>query len=50
MRCFAKAMLLVGTLLLLQGCETTVHPGQRVLRWYPLTKGLTAETLKTGFY
>jgi regulator of protease activity HflC (stomatin/prohibitin superfamily) len=42
--------LLVGTLLSLQGCGTTVNPGQRGLRWYPLTEGLTTDTLKTGFY
>ncbi len=34
----------------LQACGTTVHPGQRGLRWYPLTEGLTTETLKSGFY
>lgn len=34
----------------LQGCGSTVHPGQRGLRWYPLTEGLTTEPLKSGFY
>jgi len=33
-----------------QGCGTTVQPGQRGLRWYPLSEGLTTETLKSGFY
>ncbi len=37
-------------LCLLQACGTTVHPGQRGLRWYPLTEGLTTDTLKSGFY
>ena len=37
-------------LLLQYGCGTTVQPGQRGLRWYPLTEGLTTETLKSGFY
>jgi regulator of protease activity HflC (stomatin/prohibitin superfamily) len=38
-------------LVLLQfGCGTTVSPGQRGLRWYPFTEGLTNETLKSGFY
>jgi regulator of protease activity HflC (stomatin/prohibitin superfamily) len=44
-------LLLVGLLLVLQfGCGTTVSPGQRGLRWYPFTEGLTNETLKSGFY
>lgn len=34
----------------LAGCGNTVQPGQRGLRWYPLTEGLTTETLKSGFY
>lgn len=50
MRPVGKVILLVGTLLLLQACGTTVNPGQRGLRWYPLTQGLTTDTLKTGFY
>lgn len=41
---------LCGLLLILCGCATTVHPGQRGLRWYPLTEGLTTETLKSGLY
>lgn len=40
-------IILVGGL---QACGNTVHPGQRGLRWYPLTEGLTTETLKSGFY
>ncbi|MBS0184352.1 MAG: prohibitin family protein [Nitrospira sp.] len=46
----AKTILLVTVLLFLQACGTTVQPGQRGLRWYPLTEGLTTETLKSGFY
>jgi regulator of protease activity HflC (stomatin/prohibitin superfamily) len=42
---------LCGILLLIMcGCATTVQPGQRGLRWYPLTEGLTTETLKSGLY
>ncbi len=37
-------------LLILCGCSTTVQPGQRGLRWYPLTDGLMTETLKSGLY
>lgn len=50
MRLFSTTLLLVGALLSLQACGTTVNPGQRGLRWYPLTEGLTTDTLKTGFY
>ena len=50
MRFLTTVGLLVGTLLSLQACGTTVQPGQRGLRWYPLTEGLTTDTLKTGFY
>ena len=50
MRYVSKAVLLVTVLLVLQACGTTVQPGQRGLRWYPLTEGLTTETLKSGFY
>ena len=50
MRFPTTVVLLVGVLLLLPACGTTVQPGQRGLRWYPLTEGLTTDTLKTGFY
>jgi len=50
MRFPITAALLIGSLLSLQACGTTVNPGQRGLRWYPLTQGLTTETLNTGFY
>lgn len=50
MRHVVKAILLVTVLFSLQACGTTVQPGQRGLRWYPLTEGLTIETLKSGFY
>lgn len=50
MRLLISSLLLVGTVLSLPACGTTVQPGQRGLRWYPLTEGLTTDTLKTGFY
>lgn len=50
MRHVAKAILLVTIVFTLQACGTTVQPSQRGLRWYPLTEGLTTETLKSGFY
>lgn len=42
--------LIMAGLYSLPGCGNTVSPGQRGLRWYPLTEGLTTETLKSGFY
>jgi regulator of protease activity HflC (stomatin/prohibitin superfamily) len=36
--------------LLLQACGRTVQPGQRGLRWHPLTTGLSTETLQNGWY
>lgn len=36
--------------LMTAGCGTTVLPGQRGLRWYPLTEGLSTQSLKDGFY
>ncbi|MFO0698169.1 MAG: prohibitin family protein [Nitrospira sp.] len=50
MRNLAKATLLVMVLFMLEACGTSVQPGQRGLRWYPLTEGLTTQTLKSGFY
>lgn len=48
---YGRLVLILGVLLLLQsGCGTTVQPGQRGLRWYPFTEGLTTHTLKSGFY
>jgi prohibitin 1 len=45
------SIILIACALFLQlGCGTTVQPGQRGLRWYPFTEGLTTETLKSGFY
>lgn len=46
----AKGILIVALLGSLLACGTTVQPGQRGLRWYPLTEGLTTDTLKSGFY
>jgi hypothetical protein len=47
-----RAVVILGVLSLyaLQGCGNTVQPGQRGLRWYPLTEGLSTETLHSGFY
>ncbi len=50
MRHLTKAILLAAVVLALQGCSTTVEPGQRGLRWYPLTEGLAPEILKSGSY
>ena len=50
MRFPRTVILIIGVALSLQACGTTVHPGQRGLRWYPLTEGLSTDTLKTGFY
>ncbi len=43
-------LLLIPILMILQGCGTTVDPGNRGLRWRPLTSGLIKEPLKEGFY
>jgi regulator of protease activity HflC (stomatin/prohibitin superfamily) len=43
------SLVLVG-LLLTTACGTTVQPGQRGLSWRPFSQGLSAETLKDGFY
>lgn len=43
-------LLLIPILIILQGCSTTVNPGNRGLRWYPLTTGLAKEPLKEGIY
>lgn len=43
-------LLLIPILMVLQGCGTTVDPGNRGLRWRPLTSGLIKEPLKEGFY
>lgn len=43
-------LVLIPMLVVLQGCNTTVNPGNRGLRWYPLTSGLTKEPLKEGIY
>lgn len=50
MHYLTKAMLLVAAVLFLQACGTTVHQGQRGVRWNLLTGGQTNETLKSGFY
>jgi len=47
---YATIILAIAALCSLEGCGTTVQPGQRGLRWYPLSEGLQTETLKSGFY
>jgi regulator of protease activity HflC (stomatin/prohibitin superfamily) len=42
--------LLVLCLFVTVGCGTSVQPGQRGLRWHPLSGGLTKEPLANGFY
>lgn len=37
-------------MLVTEACGATVQPGQRGLRWHPLTEGLSAQPLKDGFY
>lgn len=43
-------VLIIPILLVMYGCGSTVHPGQRGLFWYPLTSGLMKEPLKDGYY
>jgi regulator of protease activity HflC (stomatin/prohibitin superfamily) len=47
---YVIAFCLMAVLLSVGACGTSVHPGQRGLRWYPLTEGLSTEPLKSGFY
>jgi regulator of protease activity HflC (stomatin/prohibitin superfamily) len=42
--------ILIGVCLLTAACGSTVQPGQRGLRWHPLTEGLSSQPLKNGFY
>ncbi|WP_454063131.1 prohibitin family protein [Candidatus Nitrospira salsa] len=42
--------LLLGSILLSFGCGVSVKPGERGLRWHPLSEGLIKEPLKDGFY
>lgn len=42
--------LLIGLFMLTAACGSTVQPGQRGLRWHPLTEGLSSQPLKNGFY
>jgi regulator of protease activity HflC (stomatin/prohibitin superfamily) len=42
--------LLAALLLIVEGCGSTVQPGQRGLRWRPLSEGLSSQPLKNGFY
>ena len=43
-------LILIPLLVTLQSCSSTVNPGSRGLRWYPLTSGLAKEPLKEGTY
>ncbi len=43
-------ILLIPIIMVLQGCISTVSPGSRGLRWYPLTTGMTKEPLKEGIF
>lgn len=47
---YTTILAVIVSIYVLEGCGNTVNPGQRGLRWYPLTEGLTTETLKSGFY
>lgn len=40
----------IPILLVMYGCGTTVDPGNRGLRWNPLTAGLMKEPLRDGYY
>ena len=42
--------LLIGFLLLMTACGTTVQPGQRGLFWHPFSEGLSTQPLKDGYY
>ena len=41
-------LFLIPMLMVLQSCSNTVNPGNRGLRWYPLSTGLAKEPLKEG--
>jgi regulator of protease activity HflC (stomatin/prohibitin superfamily) len=43
-------VLMIPILLVVYGCGRTVDPGQRGLRWNPLSSGLEKESLREGFY
>ncbi len=43
-------LFLIPILMVFEGCSSTVNPGSRGLRWYPLTSGLIEKPLKEGFY
>lgn len=49
LRWILQCVLLVSILTSL-GCGVSVKPGERGLRWHPLTEGLIKEPLKDGFY
>ncbi|HEU4686593.1 MAG TPA: prohibitin family protein [Nitrospira sp.] len=41
---------LIALLVVTAACGNTVQPGQRGLRWYPFTGGLSSQPLNNGFY
>jgi len=43
-------LVLMMSLIVLDGCSRTVDPGNRGLRWRPLSAGLMKEPLREGFY
>lgn len=49
LRWVLECLVLVG-MLLSAGCGVSVKPGERGLRWYPLSEGLTNEPFQNGFY
>lgn len=50
MRHLLTVSCLVVLLSMTAACGSTVQPGQRGLRWYPFTQGLSTQPLTNGFY
>lgn len=50
MRRTSLLLALLALLMATVACGTTVQPGQRGLRWYPFTEGLSKQPLGAGFY
>lgn len=50
MRSHLMVPTVIVVLVLSTGCGSTVQPGQRGLRWHPLTSGLSSQPLSNGFY
>ncbi|MDR4494332.1 MAG: SPFH domain-containing protein, partial [Nitrospirales bacterium] len=47
---WALQVLLMLAILVSVGCGVSVKPGERGLRWHPLSEGLLKEPLPNGFY